>query len=704
MIDASRFLAQSQSRLSFRQPDETPRNPLGGMRRADQNASRLNSRLFPRPMGQGSMFSQAPFSRNTHQAPLFLSATEDFHEDDEEEEHEREVADFYALQRSRRQGGMKRMTDSSEVEDNQSQNSSAYDADEVTQQRGIKSPWKGGASGASKVQQGRQSPLQESSQGSHMFDVGLESTMRSETDEDEPPEELTLQSPKPVSRRRDPYETVDDLTQQGDPTADPVPPGVSQSIDPPKYDAFWSNLYLICLVSLLSSFILIYLHTENPRNPLGDTVYSTLHSSFFLLAVDTIIAVLLSLLWIAVLKSYVRILVYIMLISVPVVLVSFSIYPFVSSFQGTTKSPTIQDQAMRWMSTLPGFLAAAWVYGVFRNRQAFGKAIGILEFACKILAANPGLLILGYATLASTVIWTWLWMGMFTRVFLEGKLVGRLFIIDVGTWWLGAFFVLVYLWTLGVESGIQRATTAATVSQWYFHRFNQPAPSSTQVIRAALAHAVSTSFGTICFSTLLTLVARLPVLVLPKRWYAVIGFCSYTLLPNSVLTMTHPTTLTYAAIHSQSLANSARAVSQLVFMTPPDPGFRRKQSPPKTSTIPPYNISFLLLHATRLIASIGFGFGTWVTAARSLKINDTSAGIRGSLYAYIVGLIAGAIGWGVLGAMEGIITGIVDAVVVCWASEIRNGDIKYCREAGWLLGDGHEEHDDDDDREGLLGR
>ena len=37
-----------------------------------------------------------------------------------------------------------------------------------------------------------------------------------------------------------------------------------------------------------------------------------------------------------------------------------------------------------------------------------------------------------------------------------------------------------------------------------------------------------------------------------------------------------------------------------------------------------------------------------------------------------------------------------------WTGEIRNGDVKYCREAGWLLGDGHEPSDDD--REGLLGR
>jgi len=74
--------------------------------------------------------------------------------------------------------------------------------------------------------------------------------------------------------------------------------------------------------------------------------------------------------------------------------------------------------------------------------------------------------------------------------------------------------------------------------------------------------------------------------------------------------------------------------------------------------------------------------------------------VRGSLYAYIVGLIAAAIGWGVLGSMEGVLAGVVDAVVVCWGSEVGSqgsrggsargggrGEARYCREAGWLFGE-----------------
>lgn len=76
----------------------------------------------------------------------------------------------------------------------------------------------------------------------------------------------------------------------------------------------------------------------------------------------------------------------------------------------------------------------------------------------------------------------------------------------------------------------------------------------------------------------------------------------------------------------------------------------------------------------------------------------SGAGVRGSLYAYVVGLIAGAIGWAVLGAMEGVLSGILDAVVVCWGSEMGRGRLGemeeddggvggYCREAGALLRD-----------------
>lgn len=688
-------------------------------------------------------------------APLFYSATDQFREEDDEEEHEREVADFYALQRSRRQLGGSRLEESSEVEDEGSRGSGLEESNDgrTTDDRGhgIRSSWMGDkmprrnrevgtrrADIGGKVHISRGDSEGSVKRNGEMVDVGLESMTHSSADSlarDNPPADLAIEIPPdddPPSIQQfrklptgtfDPSSFPPQETTAENAYGTPHPPESDSSSapptvsypaeEPPRHDAFWSSLYLIALAALFASFLLVYLHTAAPsmKHPLGDTVYTTLHASYHLLAVDTLVAVVLSLLWLAVLRSYVRPLVYMILVAVPVILFSLFLYPLISSYKGQYHGASLQDKAMRWFSFIPGILAVLWSISVFKGRQSLGKAINILEFCCRILAANPGLLLVGFATLFAVIIWTWVWMAMFTRVFLGGHLshAKTFYIIDASTWWLGIFFVLVYLWTLGVLSGIQRATTAATVSQWYFHRLTVPAPTSRQVINAAFSHATTTLFGTICLSTLLSLLVRLPFVVLPGRVLALAGICSYAVLPSSIATLTNPLTLTYSAIHSKSLNTSSRALARLSFLSPDTPqstNFRARNSIPK-QPLHSYTLSLLLLRATRLITSLALGFGGWVSTARSLTISNaegaTGSTIKGSLYAYVVGLIAAAIGWGVLGAMDGVVVGVVDAVVVCWGSEVGGGEgqARYCREAGRLFGE--TQRSADEEAQGFLG-
>src|SRR6187402_3850164 len=107
--DASRFLAQSQSRFSnFVQPDNAdppPRNPNDRFRRSNQplrNHSRGYSSRLGNPYQSTSNFNfAARYAAAPPDAPLFHSALDDFREEDDEEERERETADFFALQKSR---------------------------------------------------------------------------------------------------------------------------------------------------------------------------------------------------------------------------------------------------------------------------------------------------------------------------------------------------------------------------------------------------------------------------------------------------------------------------------------------------------------------------------------------------------------------------------------------------------------------------
>ncbi|KAG9232496.1 hypothetical protein BJ875DRAFT_497409 [Amylocarpus encephaloides] len=732
---ASRFLAQSQSRISnFAQPDNAdtpPRNPNDRFRQSTQPL-RSTSRGFPQRLGNPYQTASqlSGFNFAAPAAPLFHSALDEFREEDDEEEREREVADYYALQRSRR---VARLEESEETEHagGQTQTDEVKEDDDRPLEgrgrvRGIKSSWNGGLTGTRERGMAPETVDEETdglsrvrSQGSskgkeRMVDIGLESTIG----DSEPPDDLVNEpllddSPPAFQKFRSAPKTgpirLPTESRDGDMVLNlgatiPRPPSSVETVpatiattlgEAPSHDIFWGSLYLICLGSLFATFFLVFLHTSPGKN-LGDTIYTTLHASFYLFAVDTVASIIVSLVWLALLRSFVRNLVHLIVLAVPVILFSFSLYPFVSSYKGEAGGKSIQDQAMRWLSFIPGIFAALWLYTIFKGRHVLNKAIGILEFASRILAANPALLGLGLATLGAVVVWTWMWLGMFTRVFLAGHIGKTSFIIEGSTWWLGVYFVLIYIWTLSVINGIQRSTTAATVSQWYFHRNATPSLASRDVVAAALQHSTSTLFGTVCLSTLITLMIRLPLLLLPKQIVGLTSLFAYSLIPTPITELTNPLTLTYAAIHSQSLQTSARGFNQMTFLGPQaapaatlTPRHFNARNSGKSAPILPYRLAKLLLHGTRFIMSIGLGFGGWVATARQLAIAvPGGAGIRGSAYAYVVGIVAGFIGWGVLGAMEGVLSGIVDASVICWGSERgMAGGGAYCLEAGYLFGE-----------------
>jgi len=597
---------------------------------------------------------------------------------------------------------------------------------------GIRSSWHGGAQ-SSRRKAPELDDLVESAESlgedlsptsirGRMVDIGLEDTLRSDND-DEPPEDLIENPPsvqhlrKPGSRLKDLYDSEGSDTEtdqrrllghsrhdsrEDESVPDGIQPPLAQQ---PRHDWFWGQLYMLALAAMCTSWFLVFLHTQSPSSgqPLPDTIYTTLHGSFYLLATYTLVATFVSLFWLAALRSYVRYLVYGILIAVPVILYSFSLYPLISSYQGSWNGSSIQDTVMRWSSIVPAAMATLWILAVFRGRLVMQKAISILEFSTRILAANPTLVLAGFSVLGFIIGFTWMWLSMFTRVFLGGhpstrSAISR-FVIDTSTWWLGVYFVLIYLWTIAIAFGMQRTITSATVSQWYFHRLAVPAPTSQAVVKAALYHSSTTLFGTIALFTGLSLLVRLPLLVLPKRLTMLIGIAMYSFIPSPIAVLINPLTLTYAAIHSQPLSISARGLSQMHFLAPNDattalyPGtFSRHRRNDgwsgDSAPLLPYRLAKLILHATRFIMSLALGFGGWVTTARTLNLEGSK--VRGSLYAYVVGLVAGAIGWGILGAMEGVLACIVDALVVCWGSEVGStgtGEVRYCREAGNLFSD-----------------
>ncbi|KAH7366762.1 hypothetical protein B0T11DRAFT_304291 [Plectosphaerella cucumerina] len=744
---ASKFLAQSQSRLStFAGQGDNDENPP---RQQHDRSSRLaaprnpaaRSSFFargytsnPYQQGGGSRYGQLGFGSRISvardDAPLFHSTLNEYNDEDEEDDH-RDAADLAALQRSRRVAAASKLAESTDTEPDASRGSLDNSIDAGTshsrrfldrERRGIRSSWNGTRStaghgkGVDAIDEEAEDDTPSPPRDNKMVDVGLDSHIEyddppasltgEQDDEDSPPAFQKFQGGKAdrqafTFRRESVGEEpeFDEARRASSDDEDALPATIPLAEGELfKYDPFFAWAFLILSAALLSTFVLVWLHTSQGSR-MGDTIYTTLRASYHLLAVDTLVSVVVALFWLAALRSFARPVTGLIIVAVPVIMASFAIYAFASSFKGSTHGASFQDKVLRWAALVPAIVSCLWVFLTWKSRHSVRQAVDILEFSARILAANSALVLLGFGCLVLIVVWTWLWMGMFTRIFLGGYFSKKLarFIIGVSSWWLGIWFVLMYMWTVGVINSVQRATTAATVSQWYFHRNAVPAPSSNEVVGAALSHSVTTIFGSICEQTFLALMIRAPLLILPRNLAVVVEAISARLVPTPITALTNPLTITYAAIHSQNLQTAARGLSRMDFLSPNRPTttltphvFTSSMRGSRSPTLP-YRLAKMLLYATRAIMATGLGFAGWVITAKQLEMAaaDGGMGVRGSAYAYVVGIVASFIGFSVMGAMENILSGILDAAIICYGSEklMMNGSGGYCMEAAALFGE-----------------
>ncbi|KAK2820026.1 hypothetical protein FQN49_007796, partial [Arthroderma sp. PD_2] len=366
---ASRFLSQSQSRIAG--DSSPPRDGRDRSRRPDrQNSSRPPpSRPYlqralgnPYSSSASQTFGFSPRA-SVHHAPLFHSTTDGLQG---EEDDEREAADLYALQRSRRHFGASQLAESSEADEGEdskhSEHSEGRADEEYGRGTGIRSSWRGKASAsgpagrmgtgtlteqAEEEEEDARSMSRSTSRSSpgkgRMVDIRLEDSVRTDAvtvDYDDPPPEFTGGEPPIRQFQRqsnlsgdDAFQTsagfmpreTDKQTLLNNPRppssmASERPPSITYGEpEPPMHDMFWGHMFLLCLGGLLATSFIVYLHTTAPSKIplLGDTIYSTLHSSFGLLGTYTLVSVFVALLWLALLRSYVRPLVYAMLIAVP---------------------------------------------------------------------------------------------------------------------------------------------------------------------------------------------------------------------------------------------------------------------------------------------------------------------------------------------------------------------------------------------------
>lgn len=405
------------------------------------------------------------------EAPLFFSGADHLPDDPE---HDQEVQDLYTLQSSRRHFGAYASSTLDEDEEGDGLGESSDSIPDPRRERARRSPlavatktWgRGSVGSSSRVSTPTVTRSQRMDKGKDKLeDIRLDDSIRLEMEPEmidhsdmlspdiptnyatpsrsQPSDDIAIEipsrsypndseyynrSPSPSRMKSSranfmPTETPTNMMHQS--LSRSVPAPVAHPVlDPPIHDGVWKTLYLISLAGMFATGFLSWLQNdEHQLSKLVDTVHTAIHSHIHLLAVDSVIAVGVALVWMYMLRRFVKLLIYLLLVAVPIILFAMSLWPMIQSYRGKWDGSSSQDKAMRWVSIVPMCMSVMWVWMAYRGRNAMGRAIGIIQLSCKILGENPSLIVLSFGTLVGTVIFTWMWVGMFQSVFLYGHII-----------------------------------------------------------------------------------------------------------------------------------------------------------------------------------------------------------------------------------------------------------------------------------------
>eukprot|EP00003_Mantamonas_plastica_P011991 TRINITY_DN2198_c0_g1_i1.p1 TRINITY_DN2198_c0_g1~~TRINITY_DN2198_c0_g1_i1.p1 ORF type:complete len:450 (+),score=86.66 TRINITY_DN2198_c0_g1_i1:577-1926(+) len=140
-------------------------------------------------------------------------------------------------------------------------------------------------------------------------------------------------------------------------------------------------------------------------------------------------------------------------------------------------------------------IASAAFYWWWRARIPFATVM--LETVAELLQRFPGTIAVAYGALLTQFVWLVIWLfAAAAALTLDADHKN----------WIAVFLVFSFFWTSQVIKNIVHTTTSGTVASWYF--LNNTTAMPKNPTRKSLTRAVTTSFGSICFGSLLIAVIK----------------------------------------------------------------------------------------------------------------------------------------------------------------------------------------------------
>ncbi|GBB92990.1 hypothetical protein RclHR1_20970002 [Rhizophagus clarus] len=370
--------------------------------------------------------------------------------------------------------------------------------------------------------------------------------------------------------------------------------------------------------------------------------------------------------WILLLRSFVKVIIWGTLTTVPFICIAIFIWIRIEAFSGALRDsgkPDPQDDALAVLSFIPLIISIVYSVILFSRRKKIEKTISLIQLACDIFKDNPQMLWVSLKILMVYVSFTIIWLYLFSHIFLVVYKVQTEYRLEPNTYLLVIYFIFMYLWTSAVLSNIQRVTISGVVSNWYFYRHELDRNDSKKVTDLALSRAITVSFGTACLDGLILLFIQLVQHItgflknIFKNYPFLNCLTSFLTCIDGIIDNLNNYILVYVGISGKNFCISAYTTTKL---------FRSNL----VSGLVNDFIAKSILYIGSVIIALLCGFATFIYATHSLE----------SSYGYVVGIIAAIIPYYISQYYTYIMMSTVDATFICYTIDL-DSNTNYCNKA-----------------------
>eukprot|EP00002_Diphylleia_rotans_P030794 TRINITY_DN6369_c0_g1_i1.p1 TRINITY_DN6369_c0_g1~~TRINITY_DN6369_c0_g1_i1.p1 ORF type:complete len:522 (+),score=90.27 TRINITY_DN6369_c0_g1_i1:49-1614(+) len=142
------------------------------------------------------------------------------------------------------------------------------------------------------------------------------------------------------------------------------------------------------------------------------------------------------------------------------------------------------------------------VIWVVLSRKYIPLSVALVQAMLECMELYPAMIVTTFAVVLVQIAWLAIWIYTASITFLAGTSEEKE--SETGPALLSVFLMLSYVWTSEVLKNVVHVTVAGTTATWYFHATTRKDPTLQSFKRAT-----TTSFGSICFGSLLVAIMRI---------------------------------------------------------------------------------------------------------------------------------------------------------------------------------------------------